>query len=80
MSQTFGAGRWRGHRISDFQELMRRRVENVLLVSSPYDFFILEEDGQLGERLLGEFIDLGLRHTPLLTRVSTGGEALQCAA
>lgn len=63
-------------RIHEFQELMRRRVEHILLVSSPYDCFILEEDGRLNERILGEFLDLGLRHTPLLTRVSTGAEAL----
>jgi len=63
-------------RAQDFQELMRRRVDEILLVASPYDSFILEEDGALNERILGEFLDLGLRHVPGLTRVSSGGEAL----
>ncbi len=30
----------------DFQDLMRHRVDEILLVASPYDSFILEEDGQ----------------------------------
>jgi CheY-like chemotaxis protein len=63
----------------DFQDLMRRRVEDILLVASPYDCFILEEDGQLNELILGQFIELGLRHTPGLTRVSSGAEALERA-
>lgn len=60
----------------DFHELMRRRVENILLVSSPYDSFLLEEDGQLNERMVGEFLDLNLRYAPGLKRVSTGAEAM----
>ncbi len=55
---------------------MRHRVDNILLVASPYDCFILEEDGQLDERMLGEFIELGMRHAPEITRVSSGAEAL----
>jgi hypothetical protein len=53
----------------EFQDLMRRRVEDVLLVASPYDAFILDEGGQLNERMLGQFIELGLRHTPGLVHV-----------
>ena len=67
-------------RILDFQDLMPRRVSRVLLVSSPYDYFILAEDGQLTERVLSEFLDLGLRQTPDLIRVSTGAEALATAS
>jgi hypothetical protein len=64
----------------DFQDLVRDRVEDILLVASPYDCFILEEDGQLTERMVGEFVELGLRHTPGLTRVSSGSEALERVA
>jgi len=60
-----------------FHDLMRFRVHDILLVSSLYDSFILSEDGQLSELLLGEFLDLNLHHTPDLTRVSTGEEALE---
>ncbi|HTT71595.1 MAG TPA: PEP/pyruvate-binding domain-containing protein [Anaeromyxobacteraceae bacterium] len=60
----------------DFQDLMRHRVGNILLVASRYDCFILEEDGQLNERMIGEYIELGLWQTPGLTRVASGAEAI----
>jgi CheY-like chemotaxis protein len=63
-------------RAQDFQDLMRRRVDEILLVASAYDSFILEEEGALNERILGDFLDLGLRHVPGLTRVSSPSEAL----
>ncbi len=62
-----------------FHDLMPFHVQNILLVSSLYDSFILEQDGQLNELILGEFLDLNLRHTPTLTHVSSGAEALQLA-
>lgn len=68
-------GRFRG-----FQDLAQHRIENILLVSSLYDSFILAEDGQLGELILGEFLDLSFRHSPGITRVSSGAEALRSAA
>ncbi|MCW5804008.1 MAG: histidine kinase [Deltaproteobacteria bacterium] len=55
---------------------MRYRIMDVLLVASPYDSFVLEEAGQLGERVVGEFRNLDLHYGPGLTTVSTGGEAL----
>ena len=64
---------------NDFQHLMARRVENIILVSSTYDTFILQEDGQLGELLLGEFLDLNLHHTTGLTHTATGAEAIALA-
>jgi CheY-like chemotaxis protein len=66
-------------RFAGFQDLAQHRVENILLVSSLYDSFILAEDGQLGERILGEFLDLSFRHSPGITRVSSGEEALALA-
>lgn len=66
-------------RAQDFQDLMRARVQDILLVSSPYDSFILEEDGQIYEMILTEFLDLDLRHTPGIRRVQSGAEALQLA-
>jgi CheY-like chemotaxis protein len=52
---------------------------DILLVSSPYDTFLLEEAGQLSERLLGEFRNLDLHYGPGLTGVSQGAEALALA-
>ncbi|MHB9113817.1 MAG: PEP/pyruvate-binding domain-containing protein [Thermoleophilia bacterium] len=66
-------------RFQDFEVLMSTRVENIILVSSLYDKFILQEDGQLSEMILGEFLDLHLHHTTGLTHVSTGTEAIELA-
>ena len=60
-----------------YQYLMSHHVQEILLVTSLYDSFILAEDGQLGEVILSEFLDLNLRHTPELTHVSTAAEALR---
>ncbi len=59
-----------------FHDLMKRRVGEILLVSSLYDSFIIEEDGQLGDRILADYVDLHLRYAPRVTRVSTGRKAL----
>jgi CheY-like chemotaxis protein len=60
-----------------YQDLTRRRVHRILLVSSLYDSFILAEDGQLSQAFLTQFLDLNLAITPDLTRVSSGAEALK---
>ena len=67
-----------GHawRLGRFPNLMQRRIQEVLLVSSPYDAFILEEDGLLTEMISTEFVDLGLSESPNVARVATGEEAL----
>jgi CheY-like chemotaxis protein len=62
-----------------FSDLARFRVHDILLASSLYDSFILAEDGELQEVILREFLDLNVRHTPGITHVSTGSEALALA-
>lgn len=62
-----------------FQGLMPFRVQDILLVSSLYDAFTLQEDGRLNELILGEFLELSLHHTPGLTHVSSAAEALRLA-
>ncbi|MBU6296949.1 MAG: histidine kinase [Alphaproteobacteria bacterium] len=59
-----------------FEELETFRVQNILLVSSLYDSFILREDGRLNELLIGESLELNIRHVPGVTHVSSGAEAL----
>ena len=61
---------------SRLEKLMRFRVREVLLVSSPYDYFTLEEDGQINETLLLEYKQLSLSYAPRITHVSTAEEAL----
>jgi pyruvate phosphate dikinase-like enzyme len=66
----------RNPRFHDYQDLMRYRIMHVLLVATPYDRFLLEEAGELSERMLGEFRNLDVHYAPGLTGVSTGTEAL----
>ena len=66
-------------RFHEFQDLMRYRIMDVLLVSTPYDAFVLEEAGELSERMLGEFRNLDLHYAPGLTGVATGEQALELA-
>src|SRR5690349_24977002 len=61
------------------QDLMRYRILDILLVATPYDSFLLEEAGELSERLAGEFRNLDVHYAPGLTVASTGGEALEIA-
>ncbi|MEJ2085159.1 MAG: PEP/pyruvate-binding domain-containing protein [Acidobacteriota bacterium] len=53
------------------------RVREVLLVSSPYDAFILEEDGQLTEQVFFEYRDVSLSGPPRVTHVPSGEQALR---
>ena len=66
-----------GSRFDDFQNLMRYRIRDVLVVSSLYDFYVFEEDGRIYELLRGEYQGLNLSHTPELTRVSSSEEAIE---
>src|SRR3990172_6308755 len=61
-----------------FQDLMRNRIQNILLVSSLYDNFILEEDGRLSEKLFEVFSRFNLSIQPRITRVASPKEALNC--
>jgi Pyruvate phosphate dikinase, AMP/ATP-binding domain len=60
-----------------FHDLMPYRVREILLVSSPYDAFTLEEDGRLTERLSAEYSDLALTSAPRITHAPTGARALE---
>ena len=60
-----------------FQKLMQRRIFNVLLIASPYDAFMMEEDGRVEEQLYFEYVSLNLSSPPRVTRVSSSAEAIQ---
>ncbi|MFO7653036.1 MAG: PEP/pyruvate-binding domain-containing protein [Candidatus Krumholzibacteriia bacterium] len=64
-------------RFRGFGHLMPFRVQEILLVSSLYDAFTLEEGGRLTELLLNEYRELNLSFSPHVTRVGTGAEALR---
>jgi hypothetical protein len=63
-----------------FHRLMPFRVREVLLVSSQYDAFILEEDGHLTERLFTEYSELNLSSAPRITHTSSAAEAMEMMA
>lgn len=68
-----------GTRFQGFQNLMRRRIRDVLLVSSLYDLYLFEEDGRLYELIRNEYQGLHLSHSPEITRVSSAEEAIALA-
>ena len=59
-----------------YHELMSIKVREILLVSSPYDAFIMEEDGSLASRIINEYSGLNLSHPPRVTRTSSAYDAL----
>ncbi len=63
-------------RFKIFHELMARKVRDVLLVSTPYDAWILEEDCRLSERIINEYRGLNLSNPPRFTWVSSAQDAL----
>ena len=60
-----------------FHDLMPFKVQEILLVSSLYDAFIMEEDGSIATRLITEYHGLNLSKPPKITRVSSTVEALE---
>jgi hypothetical protein len=59
-----------------FHELMSNKVFEILLVASPYDAYILEEDGSLASKIINEYRGLNLSRPPRIERVSSAGKAL----
>ncbi|MFW6228582.1 MAG: phosphoenolpyruvate synthase, partial [Alkalispirochaeta sp.] len=58
------------------KQLMQRRIQDVLLVCTKYDKFMLEEDGRVDEQIFQEYASLNLRYPPRFVQVSTEEEAL----
>ncbi len=54
-----------------FYELMAFKVREILLVSSPYDAYIMEEDGSMASRIINEYHGLNLSQPPRITRCAT---------
>jgi hypothetical protein len=63
-------------RFKVYHELMTIKVKDILLVSSPYDAFIMEEDGRFASRIINEYRGLNLSQPPMITRASSANEAL----
>jgi len=67
-------------RFSSVHDLMQFRVTEILLISTQYDGFVLEEDGQLAEQIYNQFADLSIPFIPRIQRVSSQEEALEVLA
>ncbi len=59
-----------------FNELISNEIREVLLVSSLYNIFNLEEDGSLAAKLMNEYKGLNIGPAPRISGVSSAGEAL----
>jgi len=60
-----------------FDTLMQFRVKRILLVSSLYDSFVLEEDGKLTDLIYNEYLEHNLTISPHVRRVFNAREALE---
>ena len=60
-----------------FHELMSNKVFEILLVASPYDAYILEEDGSLASKIINEYRGLNLSRPPRITQAATASAAME---
>lgn len=59
MDRTDSTGQTRLVR-TDYYSLMEKRIRRILMISSSYDAYILEEDGQIEAQLYREYIELNI--------------------
>ena len=60
-----------------YRYLMQKRINEILLVSSTYDSFIIEEDARLSDQIFEEFHNLNLRTLPHIFRATSVDRALE---
>jgi hypothetical protein len=60
-----------------FHELMPTKVQHIMLISTSYEAWIMEEDSRISEQIVTEYRGLNLSRPPRLTWVSSLGEALE---
>ncbi len=60
-----------------YEDLMQKRIINVLLICSNYDAFMLEEDGRINEKIFLEYTSKNLRYPPQFTKASSSEEAFE---
>lgn len=59
-----------------YHELTLYHVREILLVTSLYDAFILEEEERINENIFGQYSDLDLSTAPRITNASDENEAI----
>ncbi len=78
-SNDQGPGEFYSH-FKTYHELMPHKVREILLVSSPYDAYIMEEDGSLASRIINEYSGLNLSQPPRVTRTASAEKAVDLVA
>ncbi len=65
-------------RFSHFYDLQKFKVKEILVISSLYDEYVVEEDGSYSEMILAEYNELNISTPPpRLTRASTVNSAIE---
>ncbi len=62
---------------TSFNKLMKKRIYHVLLISSAYDAFMLEDDGRIDEQIFNEYVSLNLRYPPQFILANSEEEAFE---
>ena len=60
-----------------FQDLMRFKVKEILLVANLYDSYSVVREGQFFDQIFGEYLQLNLYSAPRITSVTCEDEALE---
>ncbi len=60
-----------------FHDLMAWKVKRILLISTPYEAWVMEEDCRLSEQIVNEYRGLSLSQPPRLTWASSAEEAIE---
>tara|TARA_R110001583_G_scaffold103870_1_gene251197 strand:- start:9724 stop:12756 length:3033 start_codon:yes stop_codon:yes gene_type:complete len=63
-----------------FSELMQNRINKILIVCSNYDYYMLEEDGRIDERIFNEYTELNLRYPPNFIHANSAKRAIKLMA
>jgi len=71
LQSGFGGREW------DYHDLMLYRIHEILIVASPYDAFILEEDGRLDQQIFQQYLGINLRYAPRIWRASSASAAMK---
>ena len=53
-----------------FHHLMQKEIKEILLISSIFDAYVLEQDSRLSEQIFGEYKQLNLMMAPRITTIS----------
>ncbi|MBN2799071.1 MAG: hypothetical protein JXX28_07975 [Deltaproteobacteria bacterium] len=68
------------HRFGVYRKLMRHRIQNILLVSSLYEAYVLEEDDTLEEQLWYQYTHNRLSSVPQIHKATSCETALEMIA